>query len=201
MKTGVMKVGKASGALWLAGLLLFSAPALARDIAGVKVPDAVHIALPASGETTLVLNGAGIRSKFIFDIYVGALYLPHPAHSLRAILAMPGPKRVVMYMLYHAVSAQKMREAWQEGFADNLSAAQRTALAAQLSAFEALFPAMKEGDVTEIDFLPHGQVSVRVNGTLRGSAHGAGLDAAVLGVWLGKVPADADLKAGMLGTD
>ncbi len=104
-------------------------------------------------------------------------------------------------MLYHEVSQQEMRSAWEEGFADNLSLVRRQAMAPQLSAFEALFPTLRKGDVTTVDFMPDGSMRVSVNGTLRGTVSGSGLGAAVLSVWLGRYPADADLKVGMLGVE
>ncbi len=180
-------------------LLAATSSASARDIAGVSIPETVQLAPQG---TTLQLNGAGIRSKFIFDIYVGALYVSTPpVHTLQALLALPGPKRVSMFLLYHKVSAEKMRAAWQDGFAANLDAAQRQALAPALARFESLFPTMREGDVADVDFLPGKGVRVTLNGTLRGSVDEPALIPAVLKVWLGREPADEDLKAGMLGTD
>ncbi len=105
-----MRIGAWLGSGWAVGLLLCSAPAMALEISGIALPQTVHFMMhtpaPAGSgttqsaarlpaETTLVLNGAGIRSKFIFDIYVGALYLPRLARTAQAVLAMPGPKRVV----------------------------------------------------------------------------------------------------------
>ena len=48
--------------------LLTVLPLGAAEIAGVKIPDKIK---PASSEQELVLNGAGIRRKFIFKIYTG----------------------------------------------------------------------------------------------------------------------------------
>ena len=38
-------------------------------------------------EQPLILNGAGVRSKFFMDLYVGSLYLPTKAHTLEDVLA------------------------------------------------------------------------------------------------------------------
>ncbi|MGD8927273.1 MAG: chalcone isomerase family protein, partial [Thioalkalispiraceae bacterium] len=53
-------------------LMLLPGYVFALAIAGIDIPE--HIRQKAT-QHELVLNGAGIRSKFIFDIYVGALYL------------------------------------------------------------------------------------------------------------------------------
>ena len=52
-----------------AGLGASAAHAL--DVGGVRVPDTAKI-----GNAELALNGAGIRTRAIFKVYVGALYLP-----------------------------------------------------------------------------------------------------------------------------
>ena len=49
------------------------------EIEGVKLPQKL-----VSGDTELVLNGAGIRSKFFIKIYVGGLYLPKKTVEPRA---------------------------------------------------------------------------------------------------------------------
>lgn len=52
-------------------LLLSPAMTLAKEVAGVTLPETITL-----GSKPLVLNGAGIRSKFFIKVYVGALYLP-----------------------------------------------------------------------------------------------------------------------------
>ncbi len=75
-------------------ILLMGTNLQAREISGVKLPEQIELI-----KQNLPLNGAGIRSKFIFDIYSGALYLPKKTHNIKQILAMAGPKRVLMHIL------------------------------------------------------------------------------------------------------
>ena len=56
--------------LLLGCLLLVALPAGAREIAGVNVAETVQ----NDSGTVLHLNGAGIRSKFFFDIYCRVVY-------------------------------------------------------------------------------------------------------------------------------
>ena len=46
-------------------------PAVAATLSGVTVSDSASVA-----GKDLVLNGVGARKKYMFTIYVGALYLP-----------------------------------------------------------------------------------------------------------------------------
>ena len=52
----------------LLAFCIASAPALAAEVAGVKLDDKMSV-----GGQELVLNGAGIRTKAFFKVYVGSL--------------------------------------------------------------------------------------------------------------------------------
>lgn len=166
----------------------------AREIAGVNVPQQVQL-----GGQDLVLNGAGIRTKFVFDIYVGALYLTGKATSTEQVLSMTGPKRVLMHFLYDEVDKQKLTDGWIEGFEENHSDAQFKALRPQLEAFNKLFVSVKRGDHIKLDYLPESGTRVTINDQLKGTIPGADFYPALLKVWLGDEPADDDLKEAMLG--
>ena len=51
--------------------VVFSTSVSARQLDDVTLPDSVTL---AGTSVPLQLNGMGYRTKFIFDIYVGALY-------------------------------------------------------------------------------------------------------------------------------
>ena len=50
--------------------LLLCGAAQAAEVEGVKLADKVQV-----GGAELVLNGAGVRTRVFFKVYVGALYL------------------------------------------------------------------------------------------------------------------------------
>lgn len=50
-----------------------------------------------------------------------------------------------------------------------------------------------------VDLLPGDETRVSINNEVRGSVTGADFQQALLKIWLGDAPADADLKRGMLG--
>lgn len=166
----------------------------ARDIAGVDVAENVSVA----GQQ-LTLNGAGIRRKFFFKIYVGALYLKSPLSSAIQVLDDPNPKRIHMHFLYDEVSSKKLGDGWQEGFENNLAEAEMAALQSRLTKFNNLFIDMRKGGSIDIDFVPATGVSVTINGQNKGEITGKDFNRALLSVWLGEVPADSSLKEAMLG--
>jgi hypothetical protein len=170
-------------------------PALAAmETAGVDLADHYTV-----GDQSLVLNGAGIRTKFFFKIYVGALYLASATHDAGHTLTEPGAKSMQMAMLYRKVGADKIAEGWTDGFRANLSSAQFKRVATQLRQFNALFPDLKAGDRVYMDYIPGEGTTVTINKDRRGRVAGDDFFAALLKVWIGAHPADDDLKRGLLG--
>ena len=154
------------------------------------------------GGAALQLNGAGLRTRVFFKVYVAGLYVPLKANSAAALLAQKGPRRVAITMLRN-VDADTFSASLVEGLKNNLSDAQFTGFKAQIDALNANFKAAgeaKKGDVIHLEFTPEAGTRVVVNGKPQGTAiAGEDFFTAVLRIWLGDKPADADLKKGMVG--
>lgn len=168
--------------------------AAAAEVDGIVFPPQIELA-----GTTLQLNGAGIRTKFFLHIYAAALYTGHRLSSAAAVLADAGPKRIVMHFIYDGVSQKRLAEGWSEGFEKNQDKAAMDALRPRLDRFNAMFREAHRDDVYRFDMLPDGSTSVFLNGQLQGRIDGADFQRALLAVWLGSRPADADLKQSLLG--
>ena len=127
--------------------------ASAAEVGGVKLDDKLRLT-PTGPE--LVLNGAGIRTRVFFKVYVGALYLAEKKAAANDVLALAGPKRVAMSML-RDLTAQQLSEALVEGINNNANAAEQTALKARIDELVAIMNALgeaKKGDAILLDFLP-----------------------------------------------
>jgi len=173
--------------------------ASAAEVGGVKLEDKLRL-MPTGPE--LVLNGAGIRTRVFFKVYVGALYLSEKKTAANDVLALAGPKRVAMNML-RDLTAQQLSEALVEAIANNSTAAEQTALKARVDELVASMNTLgeaKKGDVVVLDFLPESGTRFMVNGQPRGKPIvGEDFYRALLRIWLGEKPVDDDLKKGMLG--
>ncbi|MDQ6982480.1 MAG: chalcone isomerase family protein [Mariprofundus sp.] len=180
--------------LFLTALLLLPALSPAVEIEGVALPDTIQL----QGKT-LQLNGAGIRTKFFFDIYVGGLYLEQHETSAKAIIADTGNKRITMNFLYAEVDKEKLTDGWDEGFDKNQSDERMQKLKDQLASFNALFTTAHRGDSIVFDLFSDGSTHISFNGTEKGEIKGLDFQQALLAVWLGKKPADKGLKKSMLG--
>ena len=174
--------------------LLWVLPALAIEVAGINVADKVRV-----GASELVLNGAGIRTRVVFKVYVGALYLSEKKSNTADALALSGAKRVALTLL-RELSAQQLGEALNDGIRANSSAAEAEALKPRIAELLSLFADGKKGDVILLDYLPEAGTVVSLNGAARGKPiQGEDFYRALLRIWLGDKPVDGDLKQGLLG--
>jgi hypothetical protein len=175
--------------------LLICSPLAAKEIAGIQIAEQVTL----SDNTKLNLNGAGIRTKFFFDIYIGALYVKTQSRSEQALIANNDANRIFMHFLYDGVSKEKITNAWTEGFENNNSKQEINDLKQPLNNFNTLFSEAKKGDVILLDYIPQTGTEVRINGTLKGTIPGEIFNQALRKVWLGNEPVDSDLKEAMIG--
>jgi hypothetical protein len=189
-------VGRLIAALSLA-LAALGASAQAVEVESVKLDPTAQV-----GGATLQLNGAGLRTRVFFKVYVAGLYVPQKVGNAGALLAQKGPRRVAITMLRN-VDADTFSGALVEGLKNNLSEAQYAGFKTQIDTLIANFKAAgeaKKGDVIHLDFAPDTGTQVIVNGKAQGSSiAGEDFYTALLRIWLGDKPADADLKKGMLG--
>lgn len=185
-------------ALIMAGLMVFGASLHAREFNDLKFPD--KITLPDT-DTQLQLNGVGMRTKFIFDIYIGALYTTSAAKTRDEVQAQEGPKRVLMHFVYDEVEAEKLADGWTDGFEENQTEDQFKKLSERLEKFNAMFTTVHAGDVILLDYVPGKGTIVNIKGEKKGVIEGEDFYSALLDVWLGDEPADDDLKEAMLGED
>lgn len=150
--------------------------------------------------TTLQLNGAGLRKKVFFKVYAAGLYVPDKAQTSQAVLDQTGPMRVRLGLL-RDVSAKSFVSALEDGLKDNSEEATRQAIAPEIAK---LIQAMEKiGDVKEsdlVDFDYSGKTtSVSVNGKkIADDIGGKELFNAVLRIWIGEKAIDNKLKKSLL---
>lgn len=178
------------------GVVNFS-PALAMEAGGVSFDGQARL-----NDSTLVLNGAGIRSKFFVKVYAIGLYLPQKTNEAEKALAQPGPKRIRIVTL-RDVGAEMFVEGLAKGIQKNHSATELAAFKPRLDQFVAALKSQKEvakGSVVTLDQTPDNQTRLSINGTVIGKEiAGEDFYRALMRVWLGSEPAQDDLKAGLLG--
>ena len=167
------------------------------EIEGVKLEPLAQV-----GSASLSLNGAGVRTKAIFKVYVAGLYVPQKASDPAKLLAQSGARRISLTLLRN-VDADTLVDSLNEGLKNNHTSEQLAAMAPQIAILNANLKAAgetKKGDVIYLDYLPEAGTRVTVNGQVRGvSMSGDDFYRAVLRIWIGDKPADSSLKKGLLG--
>ncbi|MCU0769700.1 MAG: chalcone isomerase family protein [Burkholderiaceae bacterium] len=155
------------------------------------------------GGERLVLNGVGVRRRFVFDIYAGGLYVPQRASRTEELVTQPGPKRVALRFL-RDVDGELFVTSLHNGLKANHSESELARWKPQVDALTRTIQTIalaRRGDSVNFEYTPEDGTRVTVNGVTRGPLiPGADFYAAVLRVWLGETPADAGLKKGMLGS-
>ena len=178
--------------------LLFSTSGLAMsaDVSGVKVDDRASV-----GGQELVLNGAGMRQRLVFNVYVGALYVPQKTSIPAEVTAKNQPRRMSL-LLQRDVSADMLLEALRAGLADNNSQAQLDAIRPQVEQFATIFKSVgeaKSGQVIHIDYTPSEGTRILLDGEAKGTISGEPFNKALFNTWLGDRPVQESLKKALLG--
>ena len=172
-----------------------SAQAQPVEVEGVKLEPTAQV-----GGAALQLNGAGLRKRAIFKVYVAGLYVPQKSADASALLAQKGPRRISITML-RDVDADSFSGALNDGLRANHTEAQVAGFKAQIDTLNANLKAVgeaKKGDAIHFEYLPESGTRVTVNGQARGTAiPGEDFFTAVLRIWIGDKPVDGDLKKGL----
>ncbi len=167
------------------------------EISGVKLEDTVTVA-----GAKLQLNGAGIRYKGPFKVYVGDLYTTQPVKSLDELIAAPGPKRLSMTFLREINSAD-FGKLLTRGIEDNVNRNEISKIIVGMIKMGEIFAANKSfvpGDVCALEWDPEKGLSIWAKGKLQAEPFkDAAFFRALMSIWFGQSPADWKLKDQMLG--
>lgn len=164
-----------------------------RKIGGVSIPESF-----TAGKDKLVLNGAGIREKYFIDLYVGGLYLKEKTSDASKILDANEPMAVKMHIISGMITNKKMEETVREGFKKSTGgniAPYKEKIDQMIAAFK---EEIKVGDIFDIVYTPAEGTSIYKNNVLKSQVKGLDFKKVMFGIWLGKDPADDDLKDDML---
>jgi chalcone isomerase-like protein len=172
----------------------FGDAARAAECIGVQFPDSVK-----AGGSNLVLNGMGIRkATFVkVKVYVAGLYLPQKSVDAGQILGADQPWQLVLRFV-HDVTASEISDSFNDGFKKS-AGDKRAALRPRIDALNAMMKDFAKGQHLAFTNDPAKGVAVDVNSTGGGTIEGKDFAAALLAIWLGPEPPNAEIKSGMLG--
>lgn len=162
-----------------------------------------NITLPAKLEQTgssLVLNGAGIRKKVFFKVYVSGLYLQEKSTNASEIINADAPMAIRLHITSSMVNSDNMSESTREGFTAS-TGGNTAAIQAKIDAFIANFSSSEivENDIFDLYYVPNEGVKSYKNQKLVSTVEGLDFKKALFGIWLSDNPVDGTLKDNMLG--
>ena len=177
-------------------LIAFSS-SFGAEVAGVKLEDKDRVA-----NSDLTLNGAGLRKRAFFQVYAIGLYVPERKSAAADLIGGAATKRVAIHML-RDVDADQFTDALADGMKGNHSEAEMKALEPRIKQLASIMAEMKEakkGMRITLDWLPGAGTAVTVDGKATGlPIAGEDFYRALLRIWLGDNPVQADLKKALLG--
>ena len=182
--------------IFLAAALL-AVPAHARQVSGVEMPETME-----SSGVSLLLNGAGVRTRFFVAIYVGGLYLKQRSADAAAIMEADEPMAIKLRMISGLVTGNLMKKSIEEGFQRSTrgnTAPIREKIDALIAVYDQEIAA---DDVFDIVYVPETGLDIYKNGahteTIRS---GLPFKRALFGIWISDRPIQENLKRDMLGPD
>lgn len=185
-----------SGSL-LAAVLLTTQPALSAELAGTHIDDRASVA-----GNELVLNGAGLRTRFMLKVYTIGLYLPKRSESPVSAITGAGAKRIQIITL-RDLSAEDFANALIDGVRKNHGDADLANLQGRLDEFRTTLLGIRaapNGTQVRIDWLPASGTRLSIGNEMRGKdIPGEDFFRALLRIWIGDKPVDEDLKNALLG--
>ena len=189
---------KAGLVVLLAGLALAGVNARAAEVEGVRVDEQATV-----GGQTLVLNGAGVRTKLAFiKLYVGALYLPAKKTVAEDIIKETGAKRIVMHVLIDELTAKDLTASLNNAIAANHIPAEIALIESRLRDLNRMMSTvavLKKGNTVMLDYVPNTGTRITINGEEKLLIKGEDFYQAMLRIWLGNKPVDGTLRRAMLG--
>ena len=168
----------------------------------VTVADVKYEPTQTLGDSTVQLNGAGVRYKAVFKVYTAGLYLEKKASTPQEVASQRGPKRLSITML-REIDSTELGKLFSRGMEDNMDRAAFSRIVPGVLRMSQIFSDHKKlqaGDQFMIDWIPGTGTVITVKGKVQGEPFKEPeFFNALLGIWLGNLPADFKLKDALLG--
>ena len=103
------------------------------EVEGVTVPENVTM----EGQD-MVLNGAGVRSKYFMDLYVGSLFVPAKESNAQKIIETDKGMLMQLDIISSLITSEKMTDAINEGFEKSLKTISED-VSAEVAMFKSVF--------------------------------------------------------------
>ncbi len=165
----------------------------AKEIDGIDVDETLDVAAQ-----TLVLNGAGVRSKFFLDLYVAALYLNQEEKDADAIISADKPMAIRLYIVSDMITSKRMADSTRDGFVRSTHGNVAPIEDKIEELIKAFSEEIEEGDVFDLVYTPETGVTVYRDGEAESNVKGLAFKQALFGIWLSDNPVQTSLKKALV---
>lgn len=175
--------------------LFMSLPTQALTIKGVDVKETMTLE-----NQKLVLNGAGVRTKWFVDGYIAALYLSEKSSDSEAVIAADEPMAVRLIITSGMITPKRMSDSTRDGFVSSTGgniAPIESEIDELISAFK---DKVEEGDIFDLVYQPEVGVTVYRNGEEKAKVEGMEFKKAMFGIWISKNGIQKSLRKEMMGS-
>ena len=167
------------------------------EVDGITIPRTMKFS-----NKEIYLNGVGVRSKFIFDVYTQALYLTNLSNNPTEIINSNSTMGMIFYMTSPLVTAKKFSRNLDAGMRKTVGDEKWLSFKAELAKMEELVSLDKivKNDVFNLIYNDvDSSIWVIKNGVVKGKIPGFEFKKAFFGIWLSENPVKESLKNDLLG--
>ena len=164
----------------------------AGEIDGVVIPRTVKFS-----NKEISLNGVGVRSKFIFDIYTQALYLTNLSSDANEIIESNSTMGMIFYMTSPLVTSKKFSTSLNNGMRKSVGDQKWLNFTDELELMRQLVSMEKivKNDIFNLIYNDvDSSIWVIKNGVVKGKIPGFEFKKAFFGIWLSDKPVKESLK-------
>lgn len=165
----------------------------ATKVDGVKLPDDLTF-----GSSELMLNGAGVRSKFFVHVYVAALYLDEKSSDAEAVIAADEPMSIRVVITSDLITGDRFADSAMDGFVRSTHGDLSEIQSEVDVMIETFRSSLQNGDVFDLNYLPDVGVEIYRNGEKKEVVPGLAFKKAMFGIWLSDDPVQNRLRDDML---
>jgi hypothetical protein len=148
-------------------------------------------------DTELRLTGTAVLTwAVLFDVYVGAFYLPERTAGSEWTENVP---KLLELSYLRKIEAKDFSDSSDKLLQETLPPGQYQELAERLKSFYSLFRDVRPGDRYSLAYHPELGTELRLNGEPLGSVSGHDFALAYFGLWLGPQPISTSFRDRLLG--
>ncbi len=169
-------------------LLSFSLP--------INALEGIPATLQVAGKN-LILNGAGVRKKFIYSVYFAGLYLDRKNADAKHIIIANKPMAMRMRITSKHATVERVKKGFIQGFNNNAKGNAKSQINQFLKA--GFSSKIANGDVFDFIYTPANGTQLIKNNKQLALIKGLPFKQALFSIWLSNKPTQSSLKHALLG--